>query len=118
MLCNKIKDEYSSVRVDAGDLDGELTLNENLADIAAMSCVLRLADSSKLNELFESYAKCWRTKRQDFYAEMMLESDEHSPAKVRVNRVLSNFKEFIDFYGVEVGDGMYLPERNRIDIWK
>lgn len=118
VLCNKIKDEYSSVRVDAGDLDGELTLNENLADIAAMSCVLRLADSNKLDELFESYAKCWRTKRQDFYAEMMLENDEHSPAKVRVNRVLSNFEEFIDFYGVEVGDGMYLPERNRIDIWK
>ncbi len=117
-LCNKISDEYSSVKTEAGNIDGELTLNENLADIAAMSCVLRLADNQKLDILFENYAKCRRSKRQSFYAEMMLENDEHSPAKVRVNRVLSNFEEFLQFYNIEKGDGMYLPEANRINVWK
>ncbi len=117
-LCNKIIDEYNSVKVEAGNIDGELTLNENLADIAAMSCVLKLADKQKFNVLFENYAKCFRTKRSDFYAEMMLRDDEHSPAKVRVNRVLSNFEEFMNFYAVREGDGMYLPEENRINVFK
>lgn len=113
-LCNKIIDEYDNLNV-----NGTLTLNENLADIAGMSCILSLAgaDNPKLDLLFTSYAEVWRTKTTDEYASSLLRSDPHSPAKIRVNRVLSNFDEFIQHYGIIEGDGMYIPEDKRIKIY-
>lgn len=113
-LCNKIIAEY-----DILNINGTLTLNENLADIAGMSCILSLAgaDNPKLDLLFTSYAEVWRTKTTDEYASSMLRIDSHSPAKIRVNRVLSNFDEFIHHYGIIEGDGMYIPEDKRIKIY-
>ena len=94
-------------------------MNENLADIAGMSCILSLAKRDKLNLdiLFKSYAEIWRTKTTSQYADTLLEYDNHAPAKVRVNRVLSNFDTFLDYYKVIEGDGMYIPEDKRIKIY-
>lgn len=119
-LCAKTVEQYGAIKTENGQVNGRLTLDENLADIAAMSCVLGLAgkDNPRLGELFEAYARTWRTKTTAAYGKMLLKSDEHAPAKVRVNRVLSNFEEFQDLYGVIDGDGMYLPEESRIEFWK
>lgn len=119
-VCQKVAEEYDMVVTPVGNIDGKLTLNENLADIAGMSCILSLAgnDNPKLDKLFEAYARVWRTKSTESYDRLMLRTDSHSPAKVRVNRVLSNFDEFIDTYNITEGDGMYLPEENRIRIWE
>lgn len=117
VVCERVTDEYSSVSTPEGNVSGELTLNENIADLAGMECIIGLANEEKLDILFKSYAKIWRTKTTDYYAKTMLDTDTHSPAKVRVNRVLSNFDEFINYFGVIEGDGMYLPAENRIKIW-
>ena len=101
-------------------MDGRLTLDENIADIAGMACVLKLAgaDNPKLDKLFRSYARLWRTRTSAEYGKLMLATDSHSPAEVRVNRVLANFDEFEKLYGVTEGDGMYLPPESKIDVWK
>ncbi|MDO5310383.1 MAG: M13-type metalloendopeptidase [Clostridia bacterium] len=119
-MCKKVAEEYSCISVDGGMVDGERTLNENVADLAAMSCVLSLAERKVLDlgEFFSAYARSWRIKTSKNYTEYMLAADEHSPSRVRVNRVLSNFDQFIEYYGVAEGDGMFIPEDRRINVWK
>lgn len=115
-----IIEEYSKISVSGEYINGKQTLNENFADIAGMTCVISLAgaDNPKLDLLFSSYAKAWRAKTTEDYDKLMLNTDVHSPAPVRVNRVLSNFTEFQNCYGIIEGDGMFIPDANRITIWK
>lgn len=119
-LCRQTADEYSDISVDGVKVNGDLTLDENLADLAGMSCILGLVgkDNPNLESLFRSYARLWRTKMTDDYARLSRISDVHSPPKVRVNRVLSNFDIFLNFYDVKEGDGMFVPADKRINFWK
>ena len=119
-LCEKVIAEYNDTTINYSNVDGEKTLNENIADIAAMTCIVSLVgnDDIKLDKMFKNYAKTWRIKATDEYTKLMLKTDVHSPNKIRVNRVLSNFDEFKRLYGVVEGDGMYIPEERIISIWK
>lgn len=118
-ICKKVIEMYDGLKVSGGTVNGELTLNENIADLAGMSCILSLAGANNpnLDKLFTTYAKIWRTKMTPEYQADMLEIDAHSPAKVRVNQVLSNFDEFYTCYGITESDGMYIPQEKRINIW-
>lgn len=119
-LYKKMAEEYGNIKINGMNVDGERTLNENTADIAAMECIINLigGDDIKLDRMFKSYAKTHRVKATDEYIKSMLQSDVHSPDKVRVNRVLSNFDEFKRVYGIVEGDGMYIPEDGVIRIWR
>jgi putative endopeptidase len=44
-------------------------------------------------------------------------TDVHSPAKFRVNGVLSNLPEFYEAFNVSEGDPMYRSEDVRVVIW-
>ena len=44
-------------------------------------------------------------------------SDPHLPGYARINTVLQQFDEFLDFYDINPGDGMYLAPEDRITIW-
>lgn len=119
-ICRNFIIEYDKIQVaDGYYVDGKLTLSENIADIGAMACILDIAgaDNNNLDELFKSYARTYRSICTDDYAKMLLITDEHSPNIVRTNMVLSNFQEFLDLYNIKPGDGMYIPEENRLSIW-
>lgn len=49
--------------------------------------------------------------------EQLAQTDLHAPNKLRCNRVLANFQEFFDTYGIGPGDGMYIAPKDRIKIW-
>ena len=70
-----------------------------------------------IRDRFKTYARTFRTVCTDEYAEMLLATDEHSPNKVRVNMVLSNFEEFLDLYHIQPGDKMYRGAADRLVIW-
>lgn len=109
--------------VDAGDggkeVDGELTLGENIADLGAMECVVDMVkpDKKSREKLFESYAKSWASKYDEDTATDLLENDEHAPDKVRVNVILSMTDAFYETYGVKKGDKMYVPDKSRLALW-
>ena len=44
-------------------------------------------------------------------------SDPHSPDEYRVNGVVKNMPEFYAAFDVKEGDGLYLPEEERVHIW-
>lgn len=119
-ICRKFIAEYDKLEVMNGRfVNGRLTLSENIADIGGMACILDIAgkDNPNLDELFKTYARTFRTVCTDEYAEMLLATDEHSPNKVRVNMVLSNFEEFLDLYHIQPGDKMYRGAADRLVIW-
>ncbi len=119
-ICARTAAAYDAIEVLPGEtVNGKATLSENLADIAAMACILDVAGDGnpKLEELFYGYATIWRSKATKTYQNRMLKTDTHAPDEVRVNRVLSNFPEFIDYYRVKEGDGMYLSPKDRLRIW-
>ena len=66
---------------------------------------------------FRSYARYWvKAASYETLAELAL-YDQHAPNILRTNRVLSNFQEFFDTYGIGPGDGMYVAPEDRIVIW-
>lgn len=119
-LCRKITEEYNRISIDGECINGAQTLNENIADIAAMSCIIQLVKdrNGDAARMFSAYARSWRTKSTKEYQKYLLKTDTHSPSRVRVNRVLSNFGEFVQCYDITEGDGMFIPSDRRIDVWK
>ena len=119
-ICRKFVIEYGKIEAMPGSfVDGSLTLSENIADIGAMACILDIAgaDNPNLDELFKTYARTYRVVCTDEYAKMLMSTDVHSPNRVRVNMVLSNFEEFLNLYHMQPGCAMYRAEKDRLKIW-
>lgn len=43
--------------------------------------------------------------------------DSHPLEYIRINATLAQFEEFVDFYGIKEGDGMYIEPKDRLEIW-
>lgn len=97
--------------------DGELTLSENIADLAGVGCAVKLVDKKDRKEFFESYANVWAGEMTEKVTKQYLLMDVHSNEKVRVNAVLSLLDEFYETYDIKKTDAMYVAPENRIKIW-
>ena len=109
-------------------IDGKLTLIENIADLGGVSISLEAlrgemqgktaAERHKmLKEYFTSYAVSWRNKDRKKKAEIASKSDKHAPPELRVNKILSQFPEFYETYGLKHGDTLWVAPENRVTIW-
>lgn len=109
--CYEILNKYN--------VNGELTLGENIADLGAMSCVTDIVgtDKIKLQKLFQQYAKIWASKYTKEEQLNRLNTDPHSPGKVRVNAVLSSIDKFYFAYSIEKKDKMYIPKEKRARVY-
>ncbi|MBP8192337.1 MAG: M13 family peptidase, partial [Chitinophagales bacterium] len=111
-------------------VNGELTLGENIADLGGMIIslnALKKANAAKAPGLisgltpeqrfFINYAIIWRTNMRPESMRMQILSNEHSPAKYRVNGVLSNLPAFHNAFGVKPTDKMFVKEADRAKMW-
>lgn len=121
LLCEKTVEFFDGYEAISGiPTDGELTLNENIADIGAVACVTQLAgmeESPDYKTLYTSMAKAWAETRTREYAIYTMKTDFHSDPKARINKVLVNFEEFYEAFDITEGDGMYVSPEERIKIW-
>ncbi len=120
-LCAKAEAFYDGCEAAPGiPVDGKETLSENISDIGGIACgleVLSNMEDPDYDAFFRSFAKQWlRVGSYETLAELA-QSDLHAPNILRTNRVLSNFQEFFDTYGIGPGDGMYVAPGDRITIW-
>jgi putative endopeptidase len=111
-------------------LNGRLTLGENIGDVSGLAVAYR-AYRRSLNgaeapviggftgdqRFFLGWAQIWRSKYRDEALRQYLLTDPHSPGEYRTNVVLRNIPEFYAAFGVREGDGMYLPEAERVKLW-
>jgi predicted metalloendopeptidase len=124
-------DQFSAfVAVDDLHVNGELTLGENIGDMAgltmayhALQSALEGRDPGKIDEFtpqqrfFLSWAQGWRKNYRPEALKLQVNTDPHSPAKFRVNGPLANMPEFAEAFGCKEGDPMALPADKRAAIW-
>ncbi|KAB7643889.1 M13 family metallopeptidase [Polymorphobacter fuscus] len=110
-------------------INGELTLGENIADIAGLQIAhdawLRSLDGKPApvidgmtgeQRFFLGYAQAWRGKVRDAALLSQLTSDPHSPNVERADTV-RNMDAWYDAFGVKPGDKLYLAPKDRVHIW-
>ncbi len=99
--------------------NGKIQTGEVCADMGGVKCMLRLASKKKdfdYDEFYRSFANLWASKASLNYVYYYL-TDEHPMSYLRVNVPLQQYDEFLDFYGIKEGDGMYLSPESRVTIW-
>ena len=116
----KMEDYYNAIHPWAGqDLHGSIVTGEACADMAGVKVVLRLAAEKEgfdYDAFFRAYADLWMYKEtlQRVYLRL---NDVHPLPYLRTNCTLQQYDEFLDFYGITEGDGMYLAPEDRVNIW-
>ena len=120
-LAKQVEEYYDNMDGFQGrKVNGAQTLNENIADLGSMACITAIAaeKGSDLNLLFRQYATIWASKYTPEAMIDRLNTDSHSPAKVRVNGVLSATDSFYQAYpDIKEGDAMYVAPDKRVKIW-
>lgn len=119
-LSQSIVAYYDKYEMIGTNVNGELTLSENIADLGAATCIVSIIgeDEEALKDAFSQMAYNWACQDTAEYALYLLNMDTHSPNKIRVNAVLSSCDEFYEVYHVKEKDGMYIAPEDRVGIWK
>jgi len=111
-------------------VNGELTLGENIGDLGGTSIALKayrmslkggpspvIDGFSGEQRFFIGNAQSSRIKWRDQILEIIVRTDPHSPDIYRINGVFPNMEDFYKTYDVIEGDGLFLPEDQRVKIW-
>ena len=125
-----VKQFNGYIAVDSLHINGELTQGENIADLGGIIfayVAFQKTDQYKKNQIiaglnpaqrfFLGYALAWMVNERPEATANQVKSNEHSPAKFRVNGPLSDMPEFYEAFGVKQGDNMWLPDSLRVRIW-
>jgi putative endopeptidase len=118
------------VAVDDLHVNGELTLGENIGDLAGLTMAYYALQTAlegnqpgeidgftPAQRFFLSWAQGWRKNYRPEALKLQVNTDTHSPAKFRVNGPLANMPEFAAAFSCEEGDPMALPADQRAEIW-
>jgi putative endopeptidase len=116
--------------IDSIPINGELTPGENIADLGGMIIAPNALNKSLENKkmslidgltpeqrFFLNYAIIWRDNTRPEALKQQLYTNEHTPAKYRVNVVLTNLQEFYDAFKVTPNHKMYIKEAERATMW-
>ena len=66
---------------------------------------------------FVAAATVWHEVTREEALRTQVQTDPHSPAKVRATTPLRNMDEFHAAFGIGPGDAMYLPPEERVVVW-
>lgn len=118
-LTKKAVAYYNTYEIKGYPINGTLTLSENIADLGAVSCITEYALNKEydLSKVYTAYGKMWATKKTDASEISAILNDVHSPAKIRVNAVLSAMDKFYEVFDIQIGNGMYKAPEERPSIW-
>ena len=112
-------------------IKGQLTLGENLGDLGGLEVAYAayrkyVSDHGEPavidgmtgdQRFFIAYGYSWETKQREGALRSQLLTNEHSPAKYRVNGVVRNVDAWYKAFNVQPGDKMYLAPEQRVHVW-
>jgi putative endopeptidase len=118
------------VPIDDLHINGQLTLGENIADLGgllvAYDAFKRTAqgrDGKAIDgfapdqRFFLAYAQAWRTSQRPAQLRLQVRSNEHAPAKFRVNGPLGDVPAFAHAFDCKPGDPLRPASGDIVDIW-
>ena len=122
--------QYNGYEPFAGlHLNGELTLGENMADLAGLAAAYDAYHASLggrpgpvINGLtadqrfFLGYANAHRESTREAALRNLIATDAHSPGRYRVETV-RNIDAWYQAFGVQPGQSLYLAPEQRVRIW-
>jgi putative endopeptidase len=110
-------------------VNGELTLGENMADLAGINIAydawmlsLKGKPAGEIDgytgpqRFFLGFAQIWRQKMRDETSQMLLTIDPHSPTSLRAN-VVRNMNSWYAAFSVKPGQKLFLLPDRRINVW-
>ncbi|WP_164157322.1 M13 family metallopeptidase [Sandarakinorhabdus rubra] len=129
-LAKALVDQYAAYEPLPGKrIDGQLTLGENIADVAGLQIAWDAWKRSLGGKpapvidgftgeqrFFLGFAQVWRGKYREPLQLQLLTSDPHSPNRFRAQTV-RNLDAWYQAFGVKPGDKLYLPPDKRVKIW-
>ncbi len=130
-LTGKLVEQYEGYSPLTGrNVNGQLTLGENIADLSGMSVAYKAyelsLDGNEAPEIdgwtgpqrfFLSWSQSWRRQYRDAEMVNRLLTDPHAPAAYRANGPVTNFTPFYEAFELLEGDGLFKPAEERIRIW-
>ena len=116
--------------LDSLHVDGELTLGENIADLAGVSLALdafkktkqgqsnaELEGFSVFQRFFISYGRVWRQNIRDKTLIRRLKEDVHSPNEARINGLVYNIEDFYKAFNINETSPRYIAPDKRAKVW-
>jgi predicted metalloendopeptidase len=111
------------------NVKGELTLGENIADIAGLQAAYDAYHASLGGKeapvidgftgdqrFFIAFAQTWATKMREAALRQRIATDGHAPGQYRALTV-RNMDEWYKAFDVKEGDKLYLPPEKRVKVW-
>ena len=125
-----LADQFSAYEPFPGlHINGELTLGENIADVAGLAAAYDAYHASLKGKaaaviggisgdqrFFLAFAQSWATKARDAALRSRLAVDGHSPGQYRALTV-RNIDGWYKAFSIKPGDRLYLPPAKRARIW-
>lgn len=126
-----LAEQYSAYEVVPGaNVNGELTLGENIADFGGLTVAyyayLKSLEGKETKEIagytpeqrfFISFAQIWKGNATEEFLRSQVATDNHSPTEFRVNGTLRNMPEFFKAFDVKEGDAMRNSKEKLVSIW-
>ena len=128
MTANVVRQYGAYEPLPGSHVNGELTLGENMADLAGLAIAYdayKMSLHGKPDRVIDGYTgdqrfflgfgQVWRNKMREAALQQQLTTDPHTPGQLRPN-VVRNFDAWYKAFNVRDGK-LYLPPEQRIHIW-
>lgn len=126
----KVVKQYAAYEpLPGAKVNGELTLGENMADLAGVNVAFdayRISLGGKPDvvrdgytgdqRFFLGFGQVWRNKYREANLQQRLTTDPHTPGHFRPY-VVRNLDVWYTAFGAKPGDKFYLPPAERIKVW-
>ena len=130
VLAKRVVDQYGSYEPLPGKkVNGELTLGENIADLAGITVAYdaykmslkgkkppKLGGYTADQRFFLGFGQVWRNKYREPILLQQLTTDPHTPGHFRPY-VVRNIDAWYSSFGVKPGEKLYLKPEDRAHIW-
>jgi putative endopeptidase len=112
------------------NVNGQKTLGENIGDNGGLKIAYRAFENRMKQEplkdvegftpaqrFYLAYARVWASNTTPEYTAMIVNSDVHSPNRIRVQAALPMIDTWYDAFGIKEGDKMFVPKEKRALVW-
>ncbi len=121
-IATSIENLFSQLKIEGQNINGKLTLGENISDLCGTSIALGAMKSfygdkittDNFKRFFYSVANVYKFKFRREETLRRLVSDTHAPPVFRTNIVLSQLEDFYKTFNIKSGDQMYVEPSKRV----